>query len=82
MVSSEIFHTIRKGVALEVTDCLYNTISLNNLDPKLFFPQNLPSMIVAHLLDPKPYEKVIDLCTAPGLIIINKYLGGKSTHFC
>jgi methyltransferase NSUN6 len=65
MISSEIFHTIRKGVALEVLDPLYKTVSLNQLDDR-FFPQNLPSMLVAHILDPQPNERILDLCTAPG----------------
>lgn len=36
-----------------------------------FFVQDESSMLVAHLLDPKPGELLVDLCAAPG---------GKSTH--
>jgi 16S rRNA (cytosine967-C5)-methyltransferase len=36
-----------------------------------FTPQSRASMLVAHVLDPKPGERVLDLCAAPG---------GKSTH--
>ncbi|XP_037014197.2 tRNA (cytosine(72)-C(5))-methyltransferase NSUN6 isoform X4 [Artibeus jamaicensis] len=33
--------------------------------------ENLPSAVVAHVLDPQPGEKILDLCAAPG---------GKTTH--
>jgi len=28
--------------------------------------QNLPSIITAHVLDPKPGWRVLDMCAAPG----------------
>lgn len=34
-------------------------------------PQSLPSMLVAHALDPQPGERVLDMCAAPG---------GKTMH--
>ena len=36
-----------------------------------FMPQSRASMLVAHCLDPRPGERVLDLCAAPG---------GKTTH--
>jgi len=36
-----------------------------------FFVQDEGAQLIAHLVDPKPEEQVLDLCTAPG---------GKSTH--
>src|SRR6185437_6591457 len=36
-----------------------------------FTPQSRASMLVAHVLDPRPGERVLDLCAAPG---------GKTTH--
>ncbi|KRZ92902.1 putative methyltransferase NSUN6 [Trichinella sp. T8] len=46
--------------------------------PKLYgivedwgFPQNLPSIICTHVLNPQPGEVILDLCAAPG---------GKTTH--
>ncbi|OBS63953.1 hypothetical protein A6R68_07509, partial [Neotoma lepida] len=33
--------------------------------------KNLPSTVVAHVLNPQPGEKILDLCAAPG---------GKTTH--
>jgi len=37
----------------------------------LFYIQTKASAIVTHILDPQPYELIIDLCSAPG---------GKTTH--
>jgi 16S rRNA (cytosine967-C5)-methyltransferase len=37
----------------------------------LLMPQSRASMLVAHVLDPQPGERVLDLCAAPG---------GKATH--
>jgi len=37
----------------------------------LFYPQSLPSIMTTHVLDPKPYELVVDLNAAPG---------GKTSH--
>jgi 16S rRNA (cytosine967-C5)-methyltransferase len=45
--------------------------SLASLKEGLFQVQDLSSMLVAHVLDPKPGEYIIDACSAPG---------GKSTH--
>lgn len=45
--------------------------SLDSLREGLFQVQDESSMMVAHVLDPKPGEFVIDACGAPG---------GKSTH--
>ncbi|MEA2298088.1 MAG: rRNA (cytosine967-C5)-methyltransferase [Solirubrobacteraceae bacterium] len=36
-----------------------------------FMPQSRAAMLVAHAVDPKPGERVLDLCAAPG---------GKTTH--
>ncbi len=41
------------------------------LDQQLFYPQNIGSALVAHLLDPQPGELILDICAAPG---------GKTTH--
>ena len=36
-----------------------------------FYPQSLPAMITTHILDPKPYELIVDMNAAPG---------GKTSH--
>lgn len=51
---------------IELRGCIANTLSFF-----LFFLQNLPSTVVAHVLNPQPGEKILDLCAAPG---------GKTTH--
>lgn len=33
--------------------------------------QNLPSVVVGHVLGPRPGERILDMCAAPG---------GKTTH--
>lgn len=45
--------------------------TLNSLQNGLFQIQDESSMLVAHILDPKPGEFIIDTCSAPG---------GKTTH--
>ncbi|KAK3743413.1 hypothetical protein QZH41_011525, partial [Actinostola sp. cb2023] len=59
------------GVAVKVTNPLYNCPSLSDILPGIVFPQNLPSIIAGHVLDPQPGETVLDMCAAPG---------GKTTH--
>lgn len=39
--------------------------------PHLLFLQNLPSVVVGHVLDPQPGEIVLDMCAAPGNASIN-----------
>ena len=52
---------------MEMTDPLYDCPSLNPEDLKDFgFLQNLPSIVVGHVLDPQPHESVLDMCAAPG----------------
>ena len=45
--------------------------SLSGLLEGLIYVQNLPSLVVAHVLDAKPGEAVLDMCAAPG---------SKTTH--
>lgn len=33
----------------------------------MLFLQNLPSVVVGHVLNPQPGEVVLDMCAAPGL---------------
>jgi methyltransferase NSUN6 len=61
MDHSSIFHTIKTGVAVETTECIYDTCSLDEVNSEHYFVQNLPSMMVAHILDPQPNEKVLDM---------------------
>ncbi|EFC42604.1 predicted protein [Naegleria gruberi] len=74
MDRTSIFQANVKGIGLEVTQPFYETCSLNEISQTYyneFFAQNICSMVVAHLLDPKKGEKILDMCACPG---------GKTTH--
>lgn len=58
------------GVAVEMTDRVFNLPSFHGVLEGEIFLQNLPSIITAHALDPQPGDRVLDMCAAPG---------GKST---
>ncbi|XP_042560273.1 tRNA (cytosine(72)-C(5))-methyltransferase NSUN6 [Clupea harengus] len=60
-----------RGVAVRMTDRLYTTPCFDRVLPHLVFLQNLPSVLVSHVLGPRPGECVLDMCAAPG---------GKTTH--
>ncbi|XP_049605780.1 tRNA (cytosine(72)-C(5))-methyltransferase NSUN6 isoform X1 [Syngnathus scovelli] len=62
--------TIR-GVGVRMTEPLYWTPSFDGVLPRLAFLQNLPSVVVGHVLGPQPGERVLDMCAAPG---------GKTCH--
>ncbi|XP_050000717.1 tRNA (cytosine(72)-C(5))-methyltransferase NSUN6 isoform X3 [Alexandromys fortis] len=69
----DIFNGIRdlKGIGIRMTEPIYLSPSFDNVLPRYLFLQNLPSAVVAHVLNPQPGEKILDLCAAPG---------GKTTH--
>ncbi|KXJ16343.1 putative methyltransferase NSUN6 [Exaiptasia diaphana] len=54
------------GVAVKMTSPLYKCPSLSNILTGLVFPQNLPSVIVGHILGPLPGQTVLDMCASPG----------------
>lgn len=63
-----------RGLAVEVTKPKFSLPSLSELESYEkghFYAQSLPSMIVAHVLDPKEEELIIDMAAAPG---------GKTSH--
>lgn len=48
-------------------DALYVSPSLNVGElHDVIFLQNLPSIVVAHVINPLPVERVLDMCAAPG----------------
>lgn len=68
MIRKQIFEGKNKnpnGVAIEVTRTVSNVASVKCL-PNLGLLQNLPSIVCCHVLNPKPGQKVIDLCASPG----------------
>lgn len=63
-----------RGLAVEVTLPKFKLPSLSELESYtegLFYAQSLPSMVVAHVLEPSEEELIIDMAAAPG---------GKTSH--
>ncbi|XP_072010299.1 tRNA (cytosine(72)-C(5))-methyltransferase NSUN6 isoform X2 [Engystomops pustulosus] len=60
-----------KGKGVRMTEPVYLSPSFDNVLPGYIFLQNLPSAVVSHVLHPRPGERVLDMCAAPG---------GKTTH--
>lgn len=61
------------GIAIKTIQSFYEVPSLRGLGfikSGKAYSQSLPAAYVAHILDPKPGETIVDLCAAPG---------GKST---
>jgi 16S rRNA (cytosine967-C5)-methyltransferase len=57
--------------SVEVTELNFSLDKLSSYTQGLFQVQDESSMLIGHILDPKPGETVVDACAAPG---------GKSTH--
>lgn len=57
--------------SIKITDLNSSLETLSSYIQGLFQVQDESSMLVTHILDPKPDETIIDACSAPG---------GKSTH--
>ena len=72
VVSRTELFTASKGLGIRVTHRVGpQAPPFNGLLPGIIFPQNLPSLLVGHILSPLPGSSVIDLCACPG---------GKATH--
>ncbi|XP_069504689.1 tRNA (cytosine(72)-C(5))-methyltransferase NSUN6 [Ambystoma mexicanum] len=63
--------TVLKGLGVKMTEPVYLSPSFDSVLPSYLFLQNLPSVIVGHVLNPEPGERILDMCAAPG---------GKTTH--
>ncbi|KAM4534127.1 tRNA (cytosine(72)-C(5))-methyltransferase NSUN6 isoform 2-T2 [Odontesthes bonariensis] len=73
MGRSSIFCTDKaaRGVGVRMVEPLYRSPSFDGVLPSLAFLQNLPSVVVGHVLGPQPGERILDMCAAPG---------GKTCH--
>ena len=54
------------GIGVRMSEPLYDAPSLSDVLPAMLFPQNLPSILAAHVLAPLPGETILDMCAAPG----------------
>lgn len=54
------------GVGVQMTDPVYVALSLAELPRDKTFPQNLPSLVCVHVLDPQEGDLILDMCAAPG----------------
>ncbi|KAF2077831.1 hypothetical protein CYY_000876 [Polysphondylium violaceum] len=85
MDRNEMYQT-KYGVAIEITERIWSCPPLNGVLPDKIFLQHLPSIITVYQLDPKPGEKILDMCAAPGgkttliasLLHSNKGNGGST----
>jgi 16S rRNA C967 or C1407 C5-methylase (RsmB/RsmF family) len=71
-MSAKEMSTLPKGLAIEMRRCLYGSSPPTNsvLEGKIY-AQNLPCVVVAHVLAPLEGETVLDMCASPG---------GKTSH--
>lgn len=54
------------GTAVEMTERVFNLPPCHGIPRRSIFLQNLPSIVTAHVLGPKPGERILDMCAAPG----------------
>ncbi|KAA8580664.1 hypothetical protein FQN60_013622 [Etheostoma spectabile] len=65
------FQGKKVGIGVRMVEALYQSPSFDGVLPNLAFLQNLPSVVVGHVLGPRPGERILDMCAAPG---------GKTCH--
>lgn len=65
MSRKEMFRE-RSGVAVTMETPVFQTLPCNGILRGNIMAQNLPSLVAAHVLAPKPGSRVCDMCAAPG----------------
>ena len=55
-----------RGIGVEMTDRVFQLAPCHDLPAGLGMLQNLPSAVVAHVLNPSPGSTVLDMCASPG----------------
>jgi len=73
-VSGDEVKKLRSGVAVRVLRSVYEAPKVRNLPEHelgLIYEQSLPAQYVAHVVDPKPGEVIVDMNASPG---------GKASH--
>lgn len=71
MARTELFRAQRGLAVTSLVRVCADAPPMNGVLSGDVYVQNLPSTVVAHVLDPQPGETIIDMCSAPG---------GKSSH--
>lgn len=71
MARTEMFRAQRGLAVTSIVRVCSDAPSMNGLLNGKIYVQNMPSTVVAHVLDPQPGEYIIDMCSAPG---------GKASH--
>ncbi|EFJ27284.1 hypothetical protein SELMODRAFT_412312 [Selaginella moellendorffii] len=66
MMSRPTLFRERQGIAVKMTDRIYNLPAFHGILEGGVFLQNLPSIVTAIVLDPQPGERILDMCAAPG----------------
>ena len=54
------------GIGIAMTERVFRLPSCHDLPPGIGMLQNLPSAVVAHVLNPPPGATVLDMCASPG----------------
>lgn len=67
----EILRADRGLAVSDIRRVCHNAPPLNSLESKVFYLQQFPSALVAHVVHPENGEYILDMCAAPG---------GKTTH--
>ena len=71
-----------RGIAIEMTCCRNQHPSFSSLDTSIFFPQNLPSVVVGHILNPQSDDLLLDMCASPGYIYLIDLSCVRSPNVC
>lgn len=71
MSRTELFRAQRGLAITSIVRVCSDAPPMNGMLSGSIYVQNLPSTVVAHVLDPQPGETIIDMCSAPG---------GKASH--
>ncbi|XP_074287134.1 rRNA (cytosine-C(5))-methyltransferase NOP2C [Silene latifolia] len=66
MMSRAGIFRVLQGVAICMSNRVFDLPSFNKVLEGDIFLQNLPSIIAAHALDPQKGERILDMCSAPG----------------
>ncbi|XP_068303789.1 rRNA (cytosine-C(5))-methyltransferase NOP2C [Pyrus communis] len=66
MLSRAGIFRVMEGLAVDMSDRVFNLPSLHDVLEGEIFLQNLPSIVAAHALDPQKGERILDMCAAPG----------------